>query len=334
MPTAVHRTGRNVTQQPTGRLWRHLLHLLFFSYTSFRFQGPSSSYGCFPTLLSLCSRMAGFSLLPGLLHIVLLAAMQVGAGATNFPATVEVDLVFPRNDTYAPTALFPIVFAFQNAALAPSLDPGFDLTLWDSTFTTGQPLSLDLKNTNFSSDPTYVYTYVTTLNTTNSSTAASYSLSWAFSAGNCSETNGAQTIGGGFRDNTVVFTIQSGAQQPDLVAATTETGSASCANMSHFAFNLTGTLGVTQPAKYDGRDTCAVFSDVEPLVPGNPCAVQLSSATASSILVSLTASACKADQPVVSCESKSSAGRAWNTKSAGYMSMLAGLSAVIAAVHL
>lgn len=38
--------------------------------------------------------------------------------------TVELDVVFPRNDTYAPTPIFPVVFAVQNllaAALSTSL---------------------------------------------------------------------------------------------------------------------------------------------------------------------------------------------------------------------
>src|SRR3978361_1099068 len=35
-----------------------------------------------------------------------------------FPQTVEIDLIFPRNETYAPTAYFPIVFAIQNYAPA------------------------------------------------------------------------------------------------------------------------------------------------------------------------------------------------------------------------
>lgn len=63
-------------------------------------------------------------LLAVLLPVVLLGVARVGA--TTFPATVEVDLIFPRNDTYGPSVLFPIVFAIQNIALAPSLDPSID----------------------------------------------------------------------------------------------------------------------------------------------------------------------------------------------------------------
>jgi hypothetical protein len=275
--------------------------------------------------------MAAFAL-STVLPAALLWATQVGA--TTFPATVEVDLIFPRNDTYAPSAMFPIVFAFQNAALAPSLDPGFDLTLWDSTGNNtlaDQPV-LNLKATNFSgTDPTYVYTYVTGLNTTNGAASASHRLTWAFSAGNCSDKGGGLTFGGRFRDEAVVFTIQNGAQKPDLVAGMAS--SSSCASTSHFAFNLTGTLDVPVPAQYDGRNTCAVFSDVQPLVDGNPCAVQVSPATASSISAALTATACAAAHPVVSCKSTNAAAKGWKTGDTGYTAVLAGLMMAFVAMQ-
>jgi hypothetical protein len=111
--------------------------------------------------------------------VVLLLVVQTDP--TTFPATVEVDLIFPRNNTYAPSALVPFVFTFQNAALAPSLDPGFDLELWDLTspYNAGYSPVLDLAATNFSgSDPKYVCTYVTNL------IASPYRLDWDFSAGN------------------------------------------------------------------------------------------------------------------------------------------------------
>ncbi|KAE9376389.1 hypothetical protein N431DRAFT_367431 [Stipitochalara longipes BDJ] len=231
---------------------------------------------------------------------VVIQWMAVQASAPPFPATVEIDLLFPRNTTYSPSILFPLIFAFQNAPLAPSLDPGFDLQLWDITAsnglnTTSYSPSLDLSLTNFSlTDPTYVYTFLTNLK------PANYRLVWDFGASNCSLEGGAFTYGGGFRDNSVEFTIQEGAQamMPDLVTAT---NSAGCDGIGHFAFNLTGTLDIAIPAQYDNRNTCAVFDEEQPLVQGNPCAVQISSATASSISAAITATACKAVNPVVSC---------------------------------
>src|SRR5690349_14923383 len=50
--------------------------------------------------------------------LVLALAMMVGLvlaqTTNNFLITVEVDLVFPRNQTYTPDPALPIVFAIQN----------------------------------------------------------------------------------------------------------------------------------------------------------------------------------------------------------------------------
>ncbi|KAN0108809.1 hypothetical protein V8E51_008551 [Hyaloscypha variabilis] len=259
--------------------------------------------------------------------LVALLCVAVPAFATTFPTTVEVDLIFPRNDTYGPTALFPFVFAFQNALLAPSLDPGFDISLREITSpnTTGYGLALDVSATNFSrSDPLYVYTSITSL------PAAAYRLEWSFGASNCSD-QGTFTLGGGFREQSVEFTIQAGAPLPDLVSTAT---SPECANISHFAFNLTGTLNVPIPAQDDNRDTCAVLSDTQPLVPGNPCAVQVSNVTASSIEAALTATACAAVSPVVSCPKTNAASSGRDTGFAGWVAVWGGLGAALVVLQL
>jgi hypothetical protein len=258
--------------------------------------------------------------------VALLLCVAVPAFATTFPTTVEVDLIFPRNDTYGPTALFPFVFAFQNALLAPSLDPGFDIELREvmSPNSTGYGLAIDLSATNFSrSDPLYVYSSITNL------PAAAYRLAWSFGASNCSD-QGTFTLGGGFRENSVEFTIQAGAQRPDLVSTATST-STECVNISHFAFNLTGTLNVPlqDQAQDDNRDTCAVLSDTQPLVPGNPCAVQVNNVTASSIEAALTATACAAVSPVVSCPKTNAASSGRDIGFAGWMVVWGGLGAAL-----
>lgn len=264
----------------------------------------------------------------GSLLLALLWAPPAYCGGITFPATVEVDLVFPRNDTYAPSVLFPVVFAFQNASLVPSLDPGFDLIIWrgDNTSDPYRP-DLSLAATNFTNnETTYVYTYVTNINTTSSGAPAPYLLSWAFSAGNCSNTQGTVTLGGGSRNNAVEFTIQSGAQEPDLSSS----AAASCADASHFAFNVTEVLDVPDPSQYDGHNTCAVFSDTQPLVPGNPCAaVNVAPAAKNSISAALTATACAAPTPVVSCPPKNAASRGLNSHP---MAVMGGLVAAVVAV--
>jgi hypothetical protein len=70
---------------------------------------------------------------------------------------LEVDLVFPRNDTYAPTALFPVIIAFQNARLAPFLIPQLSLQITDvdDNYQTGVSPQYDMRWANFSSSEPY-----------------------------------------------------------------------------------------------------------------------------------------------------------------------------------
>ena len=56
-------------------------------------------------------------------YCLILLQLRCCAAKITFPTTVEVDLVFPRNDTYAPSAIFPVVLAVHNAHAAVALDP-------------------------------------------------------------------------------------------------------------------------------------------------------------------------------------------------------------------
>ncbi len=221
-------------------------------------------------------------MLPAVLPTVLLWAAR--AGATTFPATLEVDLIFPRNDTYAPSTLFAHRLRLPERGPGPDAR-GLSMNLWDITdnFKSGLhpasgPGTLQLLRQR----PTYVYTHIYNL------PAAVYMIVWSFGARDCS-VDGIQGAGDGAPDVHMSFTIQDGAQKPDLVASTASR--ASCSNATHFAFNLTGTM-----------NRCAVFSDVQPVVAGNPCAVQVGSATASSISAAITSRVCSsAASAVVSC---------------------------------
>ncbi|KAJ5415827.1 hypothetical protein N7465_004522 [Penicillium sp. CMV-2018d] len=242
---------------------------------------------------------------------LLAAAWALPAAAVTFPQTVEVDLIFPRNETYAPSEVFPIVFAFQNAALIPSLDPSFDINLWVNVEhnISISPLNIDLTAVNFSSaavgdQPLYVYTFATNLNTTNNNADAvtRYNLAWAFGAGNCSGDDGsATTFGGGFESSHVIFTIAQSGAAPEI-----SNNASGCTGLSHLAFNVTGTLPVADTSKWDGHNTCAVFSDTTPTPVGSPCAATADASAAASISAAATSKACAAFSPAISCPSKKS----------------------------
>ncbi|KXH64966.1 glycosylhydrolase family 18-6 [Colletotrichum salicis] len=51
--------------------------------------------------------------------------------ASDHSGIMEVGLVFPRNNTYAPTPVLPIIFGFRNSQLAPSLAPEIGFSIWN-----------------------------------------------------------------------------------------------------------------------------------------------------------------------------------------------------------
>src|ERR1700722_16179828 len=125
--------------------------------------------------LSLSLSLSPLSLLALLLQSTFTRATT---NTTTFPSTAEVDLFFPLNQTYSPTPLFPIVFGLQNAPLFPSLDPSFELLLWN--FTLGYGINatsyfpfVSLSATNFTrAETAFAYGFVTNLS------AGYYSLVW------------------------------------------------------------------------------------------------------------------------------------------------------------
>jgi hypothetical protein len=246
-----------------------------------------------------------FTLLP-LLLVSLLSAVQVRSN--TFPATVEVDLVFPRNDTYAPARLIPIVWAFQNSQLAASLDPYIQYSVSKNTNLSDDiALSfVDLTLVNFSSsDPYYAHAFLPQLY----GLEGQWTLQWTLNMGSCSGNpdEGTLNITGQALWKAITFTTRNDSQQPDLVAASAE--SACAGTNESYTFNITDTLSVWDTTKYDGRNSCAVLSPTAPTA--NPCGAAISSAAASSISLSITSTACALQYPSVTCSpaSKSTAGR-------------------------
>ncbi|ROW06502.1 hypothetical protein VMCG_04276 [Cytospora schulzeri] len=226
-------------------------------------------------------------------HPILVAYFLAHAGMlaaqTTYPTTVELDLVFPRDNTYAPGELMPLVFAIQNAQAASALGLTIDWQIGeignsDDSFFSG---FWDLTSTNYSSDPYYIYTYTPLLNVTE----GDYKVLWYVYATNCS--NDGSTDPSFWSGNKyVTFTLKNGAQQPDLVAAT---GPDTCATMSNQTFDVVGTIPYRDNHGEAGRNSCAVLAEPSPTA--DPCALALGTAQASSISAGITASACAGSHP-------------------------------------
>ncbi|KIM97152.1 hypothetical protein OIDMADRAFT_32182 [Oidiodendron maius Zn] len=215
-------------------------------------------------------------LLACLISLILLL-LACGSAAQTYPATVEFDVVFPLNDTYAPVPFFPIVFAIQNPQAAVPLLLNIEWSL-ERLGSTGGLLTgglVDLTWANFSTDPYFVVLGTSYL----SSIEGSYSVLWTLYSGNCSGSFGGFAKPGlSIASNYTRFTIKNGAQQPSLVT------SPDTCPAQNVTFNITGTLPILDPIEYNNRDACAVIS--EPPPPANPCAIQVAMASSMSAYLS------------------------------------------------
>ncbi|KAI0880158.1 uncharacterized protein GGS22DRAFT_175674 [Annulohypoxylon maeteangense] len=234
--------------------------------------------------------------------------------AAIFPSIVEVHLVFPRNDTYTPSELTPIVFAIYNSELAGPLDLNFDYDIYQLHSANGSTTSglITLKNVNFTntSDPYYAFSFTNAFNATESE----WAVVWNLSSGNCSNSSSIDKSSSSSltyynRIGLLEFTTKNGAQQLDLNMATTADAD-TCANITdkYFTFNVTRTLR-TNPDKLDGRETCAVLAPPFQTSPTTvtSCPPTVAASAVSSISAAITAKVCKGLHPVVSCPPENAA---------------------------
>lgn len=224
--------------------------------------------------------MDAFNRLRPLAGVALMTGLMTATATAN-SGIFEVDLLFPRNETYTPQALMPVVFALQNPTLARPLEAFIDWQLWEGNnqsspgAVTDGGFQLYLDNLSYS-DPLYVTRFPNTL----PYPEGSWTLAWSLHVYNCTappqrvnDTNAIQ------HNSSTVFTVSSSGQAPDLVAATSAD---KCGSAEAYAFNMTSS---SEKCDYPG-------GLLGPSPTTNPCAASIDAAAASSISAAATASAC------------------------------------------
>ncbi|KFY33708.1 hypothetical protein V494_07391 [Pseudogymnoascus sp. VKM F-4513 (FW-928)] len=208
------------------------------------------------------------------------AATTVHAASGN----LEIDLLFPQNDTYAPQHIIPIAFAIQNSSLAEFLQPHVNFVIYPylnhtKSYVYGYN---DLTWANFSGrDPYMVYgTGLEALNT-----EGVWTLEWTVRASNCFTSNGKQDYRVNSTQKRITFTTKNGAKMPDLTAAT---GPDTCANADSQTFRIAETRDSGDT--FENGKPCAVLEDATPMP--SPCAVKIDSAAAASVSARMTNVAC------------------------------------------
>lgn len=223
----------------------------------------------------------------------------------------EVDLMFPRNETYAPQALMPVVFALQNPALIASIGSysiSWSLTRDDNSSVPGS-INGAVFEGNLAAQSSQVEPYYDTASVnTMAYPDSSWTLSWFVNSLNCTPLLAGYDPYHREYNGSVTFATKKGAQLPDLVAATAP---GACDSATGIAFDV---LSVTK-----GR--CASLG---PYVSGsaNPCGASLNATGASSITAEATAFACSVKEkplhPNVTCPKSTDSSSADRSKASAY----------------
>lgn len=229
----------------------------------------------------------------------LVGSLACLGAVVNAATVVEIGVVFPRNnETYAPTDKFPIVFALQNAKLAKHLRPAIY-----SLIRNGSRLeeafghsTRDLTDTNYSSEPYFVYRYE------NIGTEGPYKLSFAISWRSCDESGDQVAILSNTTSFGIDFTIKKGAQEVDLVATTAN--DEICSAKEGVAINVTDESHDVPVVWKQLSGTCAVLASSSPTPTANPCKVKIDTAVAASMSASWHAALCKLGNPPADCPEK------------------------------
>jgi hypothetical protein len=208
---------------------------------------------------------------------------------------LEIDLLFPRNETYAPRTRFPVVFALRNPHLAQHLKPEISWVILNASEPPRHRLAEGIYRswwTNETShEPYFLYDFPN-LRGHEGPVHLGFWANWI--SCNMSSSEPAFEVGGtDFWTLDIEFTIKSGGQSVDLVAATARNDEGTCAQPG-VAINVTDE---TRWVPYDvsnrfSNATCAVLASSSPTPTANPCQVEINSAAAESMWTSLAADWC------------------------------------------
>ncbi|KAF4439700.1 hypothetical protein F53441_12511 [Fusarium austroafricanum] len=207
--------------------------------------------------------------------------------------TLEIDLVFPRNETYSPTPMFPLVFSYRNPQLIPLLRPFILYQIWDYN-DMGKSISnsyVEIPSINVSTvnDTHFEYHLLRKFDQ-----EGKWFLVINFMWYNCFEdphgiSGNKYTIRENDTSASFVFTTKGPSKHIDLVAATSNKN---CSSPAGVAIKLQDTVKTPQ-----SDDLKAEVGELCPLDPtateADKCDVTMDLSSASSISAGMTSEVCR-----------------------------------------
>ncbi|KAL2675732.1 hypothetical protein Neosp_011923 [[Neocosmospora] mangrovei] len=219
----------------------------------------------------------------------LLFSSGVAEVQNNSTGLVEIDLVFPRNETYNPSLLMPIVFSYRNIELVPLLRPIITYSIRRYSDFGGDSLfdeeEAPLVN-HSSSDPYLKHSFYVSDFDTEDTWHLAFHVLWT----SCVK-NGEGSLGfdpytvlqTNLTNVAIVFTTKGPSKQIDLVVATSNQTCAAPAGIAIDIASIDKTLYSTGEKE---EDRCPWVTS--PPTKAESCAVTIGTAAASSISASMT----------------------------------------------
>jgi hypothetical protein len=211
-------------------------------------------------------------------HLLGLLLLIAACVAQDFPQTVELDLIFPReNETYAPIRLFPFVFGLQNAAAGLP----FKLSMTWRLLRTHPPadagtqdvrgFSIDVSNA--TSGP---FLIIESTRFFNGNQVGPWVLTWDLTiAGNCSATGSSFDNRSSFEPKRISFSTALGGKLPDIFP-----GEGGTCPSQPTTFEIEKAVPRPYP-DVGGSSQCPVLRTDSP--PGDPCAFPVDEFVASNV---------------------------------------------------
>ncbi len=252
------------------------------------------------------------------------------ATAADSPSSgiVEVDLMFPRNETYAPGEHLTVMFAVQNTALAGlvGIDISFNLynqddyhnsSLYNPHSIVSGSRRMKWDNLTASSPDPFFFDYYFNQAMELHATEGRFTLEWTVYWAGCADDSFTPARPGAkssfissHTTHSLDFALKNGSQPMDPIAATA--ADKPCPAELGAALNVT-TKTVAVPAAFtsgwtwDGNAACAVLpSDTAKPTP-SPCRVKVDEAAVSSLAASREAEMCSARPGGCAAQSSSAA---------------------------
>jgi hypothetical protein len=218
---------------------------------------------------------------------------------------VELDMVFPRNETYPTLQRLPVVFAIRNPALSQNLNLVVTFRVERASSDQSEVVGwgeYDMRSINTTSNDTH-FEYRDFLHFYEEGT---WIISWNLQWSSCTlkekfdrHPNEQSTDPERWWGQPTTFITRNSTQKLDLVAATSKKNCSGRGTKSGFAIDIIGELNVTETYEGHLSDTCATVpvnsTSLDPCI-GNltdTCQFELNSSTASRISTATAALPCK-----------------------------------------